>query len=110
MLWQLGVSPSIVQGVLVAWGYHVHQQPQWIIVEVVVHYMLGKDCFVTVVEYYGSGETFVRVRNFEHMKRLASVTMFVGGNSVIFTHIDRLNVIGQLSDMSPLGKLSSFRH
>jgi hypothetical protein len=72
--------------------------------------MLGKDCFVTIVEDYDSGETFVRFRNFEQMKRLASVTVFVGGDSVIFTHIDRLNAICQPSDMSPLGKMSSFRH
>ena len=45
--------------------------------------MLGKDCFVTVVEDNDSGEIFVRVRNFEQMKRLSSVTMFVGGDSVI---------------------------
>ena len=64
-LWQLGVSPGIVQGVLVAWGRHVHQQPRWIIVEAVVRYMLDKDCFVTVVEDYDSGEIFVSVRNFE---------------------------------------------
>ena len=53
-----------------------------------VHYMLGKDCFVTVVEDYDSGEILVRVRNFEKMKRLGSVTVFVGGDSVIFTHVD----------------------
>ena len=53
--------------------------------------MLGKDCFVIVVKYYDSGEIFVRVRNFEQMKRLCSVTVFVGGDSVIFTHVDRLN-------------------
>jgi hypothetical protein len=109
-LWQLGVSPGIVQGVLVAWGCHVHQQPRRIVVEVAIRYMFGKDCFVTIVQDYDSGETFVRVRNFEQMKRLASVTVFVGGDSVIFTHIDRLNAIGQPSDMSPLGKMSSFRH
>ena len=50
--------------------------------------MLGKDCFVTVVEDNDSGETFVRVRNFEQMKRLSSVTVFVGGESVIFTYVD----------------------
>ena len=38
--------------------------------------MLGKGCFVTVVEDYDSGEIFVRVRNFEQMKRLGSVTVF----------------------------------
>jgi len=72
--------------------------------------MLGKDCFVTVVEDYDSGEIFVHVRNFEQMKRLGSVTMFVGGDSVIFTHVDRLNAICQPSDMSPLGKMRCFRH
>ena len=72
--------------------------------------MLGKDCFVIVVEYYDSGEIFVRVRNFEQMKRLGSVTVFVGGDSVIFTHIDHLNAICQPSDMSPLREMSSFRH
>ena len=51
-----------------------------------------------------SGEIFVRVRNFEQMKRLGRVTMFVGGDSVIFTHVDRLNAICQPSKMSPLGK------
>ena len=79
-LWQLGVSPSIVQGVLVAWGHHVHQQPRWIVVEATVRYMLGKDCFVIVSKDYDSGEIFIRVRNFEQMKRLGSVTMFVGGD------------------------------
>jgi hypothetical protein len=59
------VSPGIVQGVLVAWGRHVHQQPRWIAVEAAIRYMLGKDCFVTAVEDYDSGEIFVRVRNFE---------------------------------------------
>jgi hypothetical protein len=59
------VSPGIVQGVLVACGRHVHQLPQRIVVEVAVCYMLGKDCFVTVVEDYDSGQIFVRVRNFE---------------------------------------------
>ena len=49
-LWQLGVSPGIVQGVFVAWGRHVHQQPRRIIVEAAVHYMLGKGCFVTIAE------------------------------------------------------------
>ena len=49
-LWQLGVSPGIIEGVLVAWGHHVHQQPRLIIVEDAVHCMLGKDCFATVVE------------------------------------------------------------
>ena len=73
-LWQLGVSPGIVQGVLVAWGCHVHQKPRRIVVEAVVHYMLGKDCFVTVVEDYDSGKIFVRVRNLEQMKRLGSST------------------------------------
>jgi hypothetical protein len=72
--------------------------------------MLGKDCFVTIVEDYDSGEIFVRVRNFEQMKRLSSVIVFVGGDSVIFTHVDRLNAICQLSNMSPLGNMSYFRH
>jgi hypothetical protein len=57
-LWQLGVSPGIVNGVLVAWGHHVHQQPRRIVVEAVVHYMLGKDLFVTVVKDYDSGKIF----------------------------------------------------
>ena len=64
--------------------------------------MLGKDWFVTVVEDYDSGEIFVHVRNFEQMKRLGSVTEFVGGDSIIFSHVDRLNAICQPSDMSPL--------
>jgi len=64
-LWWLGVSPGIVEGVLVAWGRHVHQQPQRIIVKATIHYVLGKDCFVTVVEDNDSGKIFVRVRNFE---------------------------------------------
>ena len=64
-LWQLGVSLGIVQGVLVTWGHHVHQQPQQIVVEAVVRYMIGKNCFVIVVEDYDSGEIFVSVRNFE---------------------------------------------
>ena len=72
--------------------------------------MLGKDCFVTVVKNNDSGKIFVRVRNFEQMKRLSSVTMFVGGDSVIFTHVERLNAICQPSDMSPLGEMSSFRY
>ena len=72
--------------------------------------MLGKDCFVTIVEDYDSGEIFVHVRNFKQMKRLSSITIFVGGDSVIFAHADRLNVICQPSDMSPLGKMRSFRH
>ena len=109
-LWQLGVSPSIVQELLVAWRCHVHQQPRRIVVEAIVRYMLGKDCFVTVVEDYDSGKIFVRVRNFEQMKRLSSVTVFLGGDSVIFTHVDRLNAICQPSDMSPLGKMICFRH
>ena len=109
-LWWLGVLPGIVEGVLVAWGRHVHQQPRLIVIEATVHYMLGKDCFVTVVEDYDSGKIFVRVRNFEQMKRLGSVTVFVGGDSVIFTHIDHLNAICQPSDMSPLREMSSFRH
>ena len=50
--------------------------------------MLGKDCFVIVVEDYDSGEIFARVRNFEQMKRLGCVIVFVGGDSVIFTHVD----------------------
>ena len=108
-LWQLGVSLGIVQGVLVAWGCHVHQQPQRIVVEAAVRYMLSKDCFVTVVEDYDSGEIFVRVRNFEQMKRLSSVTVFVVRDYVIFTHVDRLNAICQPCDMSPLGKMSYFR-
>ena len=81
-----------------------------IIVEAAVRYMLGKDCFVTVVEDYDSGEIFVHARNFKQIKRLGSVTMFVGGDSVIFTHVDQLNAIGQPSDMSPLGEMSYFRH
>jgi hypothetical protein len=72
--------------------------------------MLGKDCFVTVVEDYDSGEISVCVMNFEQMKRLGSVTVFVGGDFVIFTHVDRLNAICQLFDMSPHGEMSSFRH
>ena len=72
--------------------------------------MLGKDCFVTVVEDYNSGKIFVHVMNFEQMKRLGSVTVFMGGDSVIFTHVDRLNEICKLSDMSPLGKMRCFRH
>ena len=67
-----------------------------------VRYMLGKDCFVIVVEDNDSAEIFVHVRNFEQMKRLSSVTMFVGGDSVIFTHVDRPNEVCQPSDMSPL--------
>ena len=109
-LWQLGVSPGIVQGVLVAWGCHFHQQPRRIVVEAAIRYMLGKDSFVTVVENIDSGKIFIRVRNFEQMKRLSSVTVFVGGDSVIFTHVDRLNAICQLFDMSPLGKMRCFRH
>ena len=104
------MSPGIIQGVLVAWGRHVHQQLRWIIIEAVVCYMLGKDCFVIVVKDNDSGEIFVRVRNFEQMKRLSSVTVFVGGDYVVFTHVDRLNAICQRSDMSPLGKMSYFRH
>ena len=72
--------------------------------------MLGNDCFVTVIEDYDSGEIFVCVRNFEQMKRLGSVTVFMGRDYVIFTHVDRLNEICQPSDMSPLGKMSYFRH
>ena len=72
--------------------------------------MLGKDYFVTVVEDYDSGEIFVRVENFDQMKRLRSVTVFMGGDSVIITHVDRLNEICQPSDISPLGKMSYFRH
>ena len=72
--------------------------------------MLGKDCFVIVVEDYDSGEIFVHVRNFEQMKRLCSGAVFVGGDPIIFTHVDQLNAICQLSDMSPLGEMSSFRH
>ena len=79
-------------------------------VEAAVHYILGKDCFVIVVEDNDSGEIFVYVRNLEQMKRLSSVTMFEKGDSIIFTHVDRLNAICQPSDMSPLGKISSFRH
>ena len=104
------MSSGIIEGVLVVWGRHVHQQPRLIIVEAAVRYMLGKDCFITVVEDYASGEIFVRVRNFEQMKRLSSVTVFVGGDSIIFTHVDRLNEICQPSNMSPLGKMSYFRH
>ena len=55
--------------------------------------MLGKDCFVIVVEDNDSGEIFVRIRNFEQMKRLSSVTVFVVRDYVIFTHVDRLNAI-----------------
>ena len=77
---------------------------------VAVRYMLGKDCFVIVVEDNDSGEIFVRVRNFEQMKRFSSVTVFVGGDSVIFTHVERLNAICEPSDMSPLGKMRCFRH
>ena len=72
--------------------------------------MLGKDCFVTIVEDYDSGEIFVHVRNFKQIKRLGSVTVFMGGDSIIFTHVDRLNEICQPSDMSPLGKMSYFRY
>ena len=72
--------------------------------------MLGKDCFVTVVKDYDSGEIFVRIENFEQMKRLTRVTVFVGGDYVIFTHVHRLNAIYQPSDMSPLGKMRCFRH
>ena len=72
--------------------------------------MLGKDCFVIVVEDYDSGKIFVLVRNFEQMKRLGSVTMFMEGDSVIFTHVDQLNEICPPSDMSPLSKMSYFRH
>jgi hypothetical protein len=57
-LWLLGVSPSFIEGVLVAWGCHVHQQPRRIVIEAIVRYMLGKDCFVTVVKDYSSGENF----------------------------------------------------
>jgi len=109
-LWQLGVLPGIVKRVLVGWGHHVHQQPRRIIVEAAFLYMLGKDCFVTIVEDYDSGKIFVRVRNFEQMKRLSSVTVFVGGDYVVFTHVDRLNAICQPSDMTPLGEVSYFRH
>lgn len=49
-LWFLGVLPGSVQGVLVAWGRHVQQQPRRIVVEAAVRLMLGKDCFVKVVE------------------------------------------------------------
>ena len=85
VLWRLGVLPGIVEGVLVAWGCHVHQQPQRIVVEAAIPYMLGKDCFVTVVEDYDSGEIFVRVRNFKQMKRLSSVIMFVGGDCHLYS-------------------------
>jgi hypothetical protein len=44
------------------------------------------------------------------MKRLGSIIVFVVGDSVIFTHVDWLNEIYQTSDMSPLGKMSYFRH
>ena len=81
-----------------------------VVVEAAVRYMLGKDCFVTVVKNNDSGKIFVRVRNFEQMKRLGSVTVFMGGDSVIFTLVDRLNEICQPSNMSPLGKMSYFRH
>jgi hypothetical protein len=36
VLWQLGVSPGSVQGVLIASGPHVHQQPWRIVVEATV--------------------------------------------------------------------------
>jgi hypothetical protein len=87
-LWLLGVSPGFVEGVLVAWGCHVHQQPRQIVIEAAVRYMLGKDCFVTFVKDYDSGEIFVHVRNFKQMNRLGSVTVFVGGDCVIFTRVD----------------------
>ena len=72
--------------------------------------MLGKDCFVTVVKDYDSSEIFVRVRNFKQMKRLGSFTVFMVGDFVIFTDVDRLNEICQPSNMSSLGKMSYFRH
>jgi hypothetical protein len=50
--------------------------------------MLGKDCFVTIVKDYDSVEIFVHVRNFEQMKRLGSIIVFVVGDSIIFTHVD----------------------
>ena len=50
--------------------------------------MLGKDCFVIVVKDNDSGNIFVHVKNFEQMKRLGSISMFVGGDSVMFTHVD----------------------
>ena len=80
VLWQLGVSPGIIQRVLVAWGCHVHQQPRRIVVEAAVRYMLGKDCFLIVVKDYDSVEIFVHVRNFEQMKRPSSATVFMGGD------------------------------
>ena len=55
--------------------------------------MLGKYCFVIVFEDNNSGKIFVHVRNFEQMKRLSSVTVFVVRDYVIFTHVDRLNAI-----------------
>ena len=79
------MSPGIVEGVHVAWGRHVHQQPRLIVVEAAVHYMLGKDCFVTVVKDNDSGEIFVHVRNFKQMKRLSSVIMFVGGDCHLYS-------------------------
>ena len=94
----------------VAWGCHVHQQPRWIVIKAAVRYIFGKDSFVIVVEDYNSGEIFVHVRNFEQIKRLDSVTLFVGGDFVIFTHVDRLNAICQPSDISSLGEMSYFRH
>ena len=47
--------------------------------------MLGKDCFVTVVKDYDSSKIFVRVRNFKQMKRLGSVTVFVGGDYHLYS-------------------------
>jgi hypothetical protein len=83
--WWLGVLLGIVEGALIAWGRHGHQQPRMIVVKAVLRYLLGKDCFVTVVEDYDSGEIFVHVRNFEQMKRLCSVSMFVGGGYHVHT-------------------------
>ena len=74
-----------VEGVLVAWGRHVHQQPRLIVVEAAVRHMLGKDCFVIIVEDNDSGEIFVRIRNFEQMKGISSVTVFVGGDYHLYS-------------------------
>lgn len=44
------------------------------------------------------------------MKTLGCVTVFVGGDFVMFKRVDRLNEICQPLDVNPLCKLIFFRH
>ena len=60
VFWQLGVEPGEQNMLLVTWGHRVHDRAmRWLMVEAVVHAVIGQQRIIRVVKDHDSREIFM---------------------------------------------------